>query len=52
MKLILLVAALVVAVLGALLAIGAFSSDPDAADLFAVLFVSLACYFGSVLAPR
>lgn len=52
MKLVLLVAALVLAILGLLLALGAFSSTADTADLFAVAFASLACYFGSLLAPR
>lgn len=52
MKLILLVAALVVSILGVLLALGVFGSDANGDDLFAVLFVSLSCYFGSLLAPR
>lgn len=54
MKLILLVVALVLAILGAVLAFGWFTStgETDSADLFGVLFLSLASYFGSLLAPN
>lgn len=53
MKLILLVVALVLSLIGAILAFGWFSdTDPNAADLFGVLFLSLGAYLGSLLAPR
>lgn len=53
MKLALLVVALVLALLGAILAFGWFGdSDPSTPDLFGVAFLSLSAYFGSLLAPR
>lgn len=52
MKLALLIAALVLAILGTLLALGIFTDEQDALDVLACACAALACYFGSLLAPR
>lgn len=52
MKMILLVAALALALLGAVLAFGWFGADPEGNDILGVLALSLASYFASLLAPR
>lgn len=51
--LLLLIVALVLALIGAILAFGWLTdSQPDGSDLFGVLFLSLSAYFASLLAPR
>lgn len=52
MKLVLLVAALVLAIIGTLLALGVFNDTTDGNDILACVCAALACYFGSLLAPR
>lgn len=52
MKIVLLVIALVLAVLAAVLAFSWFGADPEVLDILGVLALSLASYFGSLLAPR